>query len=389
MIPENARDLFAPEMTTNPFETLDNLRPLSPFPTALNAAGQPDGWALLRHDDVYGTLRDHGTFSSQFDMGPGGFRLPLIQNDPPKHMRMRRLVNSAFTPRRIAELQPWINELSNELLDDMPSGESDIVANYTIPLPVKVIAKLLGIPGEDYLTFKKWTDSLLNFSSDSMGGPGQDMMAMGSYFAQMAASRRTEGADDLISALVQADVEGEKLSEMEIIGFCVLLLVAGNETTTNLLGNALNLLASCPELWQRIHDDPELIDVFIEETLRLESPVQRLFRKTLREVEVNGKTIPADSFVHVFFGAANRDPDAWEAPNEFRFDRDLSHHVAFGMGIHYCLGAPLARAETKTTLLNLVRRYKAIEPGSVPGRRQSATPIIFGFRELPLRLVPN
>ena len=389
MIPVNARALFSPEAIHSPYPIFDELRPLSPFPAGTDANGREQTWCLLRHDDVYGALRDHTVFSSSSPQGPGGFRLPLIQDDPPRHMRFRRLVMSAFTPRRVAELQPWIDRLSNELLDQLPSGETEIVADYTIPLPVKVIANLLGIPGEDYLTFKKWTDALLSFDPDSIGEKGQDLMAMATYFGQMAAKRRLEPGGDLISALVEAEVEGEKLTEMEVLGFCVLLLAAGNETTTNLLGNALNILAHRPDLWQQLENDPRLIESFIEETLRLESPVQQLFRRTLRDVEVHGVTIPENSSVNVFFGAANRDPEAWVEPNEFRLDRDLHNHVAFGMGIHYCLGAPLARAEAKTTLANLVRRYRAIEPGSRPGERQTASPIVYGFRELAVRLIPR
>jgi len=388
MIPENARALFSPEAASAPYPIYDELRPLSPFPTAIDSEGREGGWCLLRHDDVYGALRDHTVFSSASSLGPGGFRLPLIQDDPPRHMRLRRLVTSAFTPRRVAELQPWIDKLSNELLDKLPQGETEFVADYTVPLPVKVIANLLGIPGEDYLTFKKWTDALISFEPDNLGEKGQDLMAMAAYFGQMAAKRRREPGGDLISALVDAEVEGEKLSETEILGFCVLLLAAGNETTTNLLGNALNILAHRPDLWRQLEADNQLIEPFIEETLRIESPVQRLFRNTLSDVEVNGVTIPAGSFVMPFFGAANRDPEAWDEPNEFRLDRDLHNHVAFGMGIHYCLGSPLARAEAKTTLTNLVRRYRAIEPGSRPGTRQSS-PIIYGFRELPLCLTPR
>jgi hypothetical protein len=202
----------------------------------------------------------------------------------------------------------------------------------------------------------------------------------------MVIARRTHGAEDLITALVEAEVEGESLTEQDILGFCVLLLVAGNETTTNLLGNLLNVLVDRPVLWQQLREERSLVETVIEETLRSESPVQRLLRQTTREVEVSGVRIPQGANVSIFYGAANRDPAAFPHPDEFRLDRDLRNHVAFGAGIHYCLGAPLARTEASITLNTFLDRFPVLKRGSAPAIRQTASFVVYGFQQLPLVL---
>ena len=173
------------------------------------------------------------------------------------------------------------------------------------------------------------------------------------------------------------------------MGFCILLLIAGNETTTNLIGNMLNLLADRPDLWKRLREDRGLIEPVIEETLRYEGPVRMLIRTTNRPVKISGVVIPEGELLGVFFGAANRDPAEFPNPDEFRLDRDLRNHVAFGMGIHYCLGAPLARAEAKITLNTLLDRFPSLIHGATPGTRQTGSPIVFGFQHLPLVLHPE
>jgi cytochrome P450 len=214
----------------------------------------------------------------------------------------------------------------------------------------------------------------------------RSIQEMVGYFGKIAAERRAHGAEDLITALVEAEIEGEKLEEWEILGFCMLLLIAGNETTTNLIGNILNLLAAQPELWQHLRTDRTIVESVIEESLRYESPIQRISRMATREVEISGVYIPKGDRVTLYFGAANRDPDEFNNPDEFRLDRDLRNHVAFGTGIHYCLGAPLARAETRITLNTFLDRFSAIRRGDVPAIRQTMTPLVFGFQQLPLVL---
>lgn len=391
----NPDRLSSPEVIADPYPYYRELREHSPLNYVFLPAGAVAGidepiraWALMKYRDVYGALRDHETFASGQNPLAGKIapKLALIQDDPPRHTRFRRLVNKTFTSKRIEELMPWIQRVADELLDAMGPGEHDVISSYAIPLPVKVIARLLGIPGEDYVTLKRWSDTFLAFSSvapEERAGSNREMAA---YFGKMAAARRAHGAEDLITALVEAEFEGERLDDSEILGFCMLLLIAGNETTTNLIGNMLGILADRPDLWSQLRGDRSLVNAVIEETLRFESPIQRLPRHTTREVEVSGVRLPKGATISIYYGAANRDPEEFPRPDEFRLDRDLGTHVAFGAGIHYCLGAPLARAEAAITLNTLLDRYASIERGTRSARRQNASLVVFGYQQLPLTL---
>lgn len=391
----NRNDLSTPKVIADPYPYYRELREQSPLNYVFLPAGAVAGiddpiraWGLMKYHDVYSALRDHDTFASRHSLaGKIAPRLALIQDDPPRHTRFRRLVNKAFTLRRIETLRPWIASVVNELLDDvMHSTETDVMEAYAVPLPVKVIARMLGIPGEDYIRLKRWSDTFLAFSSMTPEERTKSNQEMMTYFGNMAAARRTDAAEDLITALVEAEVDGESLADAEIIGFCMLVLIAGNETTTNLIGNMLGILVDRPDLWQQLRADRSLVDTVIEETLRFESPFQRLSRMTTRDTELSGVSLPQGSLVTLYYGAANRDPAEFPNPDEFRLDRDLRNHVAFGAGIHYCLGAPLARAEASITLNTLLDRYLLIERGSSPALRQTASLMVFGYQQLPLTL---
>ena len=388
--------LVTPEVLAEPYEAFRQLRPQSPLLYPYLPAGIAPhitkpvmAWAFLRHTDVYAALRDHDTFCSgrhplcELGLSP---RLTLLFDDPPRHSRLRRLVNHAFTTRRIEALETWMAQIVAELLDTVGTGETEIMQNFAIPFPMMVIARLLGIPASEYRTFRTWSEAFVSTFAMPHDQRMQSIRDMSAYFGRMALERRTQGADDLISALVEAQVEGESLEDAEILGFCIVLLVAGNETTVNLLGAMLHLLAQRPELWQTLKADRTLVDAFIEETLRFESSVQRLPRRANHDVEVSGVSIAKDDIVILFYGAANRDPEAFAEPEEFRLNRNLKHHVAFGAGIHYCMGAPLALTEARIALHAFLDRYSALTLGSGLPVRQSTTGSVLGFQRLPLLL---
>jgi cytochrome P450 len=294
-------ELSTREVMSDPYPAYGRLRDRPPFNNEDLPAGKVPGvegslcsWALMKFADVYGALRDHETFSSARPLvGTAYPPLVLVFDDPPRHTRFRRLVNKVFSLKRVEALTPWIISVANELLDEAGAAELDVVQHYTVPLPVKVIARLLGIPGDDYEIFKRWSDAFISLVSMDNAERMRNIQEMVAYFGRIAAARRAHGAEDLITALVEAEIEGEKLEEWEILGFCMLLLIAGNnETTTNLIGNILNLLATRPELWQQLRANRALVETAIDESLRYESPIQRMTRTTTRQVELSGVHIP-------------------------------------------------------------------------------------------------
>jgi cytochrome P450 len=386
-----------PETWENPYPAYREFRARSPFvaqwPVVLldGDVRQVRTWMLLKYAQVDAALRDPATFSSQ-QPGAGSVApmLVMISDDPPRHTRFRRIVSKAFTARRIAELEPWIKTVAEHLLDEIGNGTTaDAVGSFTMPLPVQVIARMLGIPGEDHAAFRRWSDSLVAFNGGDFT-PAERVkngMEMMDYFRKIVAARREKSGSDLISAVVEAEVDGERLEEWEVLGFCTLLLVAGNETTTNLMSNMLNILVDRPEAWRRLRDDRLLVESTIEETLRYDSPVQMLTRRVTRDIEIDGQKIREGEAVAVGFAAANRDPAAFPDPDTFLLDRDQSRHLGFGAGIHYCLGAPLARMEATIMLNAMLDRYSAIARGNEAPQRQRATNLLYGFRKLPLKFI--
>lgn len=387
--------LATPEGIANPFPIFHQLREQSPLQYLLEKPNTIAGrrnpiraWALLRFDDVYQAVRDHGTFSSARlpSSEKAVPKLVLIQDDPPHHTHFRRIVHKAFSHKRITSLEPWITRVAHELLDQIGAGEIDIIEAFATPLPVTVIARILGIPNDQYHNFKRWSDAFLAFTSI----PGEERIRsnreMMEYFGRMLAARRNQGASDLLTELVEAKLGGEKLQDWEILSFCALLLIAGNETTTHLIGNMLGVLVDRPDMWQQLRNDRNLIQPFIEETMRYESPIQRVPRYTTRDIEISGVTIPARSAVSIYYGAANRDPAKFPEPNEFRLDRDPWPYLALGSGIHHCLGSVLARTEARITLNAFLDRFPTIERGHAEAVRQQASPVVFGYQRLPLVL---
>ncbi|UQA59719.1 cytochrome P450 [Polyangium aurulentum] len=387
-------DLGTPATIADPYPVYRALRDRSPVRYLRIPGGAISGiadpihaYALLRHSDTVAALRDPGTFSSDvMSVFPIVPRLTLLHDDPPRHTHLRRIVNRAFSPRRVADLEPWIGRVAASLFDELGEGEVDLVRGYAVPLPVQVIAHLLGVPPEEYAQFRRWSEAVTSYRSMLAEERQANARDMAAYMAKMLAARRERPANDLLTALVEAEVEGARLETPEAVGFCMLLLVAGNDTTSNLLGNMMHILAERPDLYRRAREDRSLVDPIIGETLRYESPVQRLVRVTTRPVSLSGVEIPQGSVVDVMYGAANRDPEVFDDPETFRLDRPLSASVAFGHGAHYCLGTPLAWAEARITLNMLLDRYEALSLGTSPPVRQQRGMMPFGFDALPLSL---
>jgi cytochrome P450 len=354
--------------------------------------GDMKGWILSRYDDVRAVLKDAQTFSSQ-SMGEGkqqAMALPLLTDDPPRHTQLRAIVNKAFTGRALKQMESELAGLTAELLDAMHGKISvDISAEFTSPLPVSVIARMMGIPPERKDDFKRWSDALTGTSeATNLEERMPHITEMTGYFQSLIPERRENPGDDLISRIVLAEVDGQSLNDQEIVGFSILLLIAGNETTTNLLSNLLNHLADQPHTWTELREKPDKIEDAIEEILRYDGPVHWVSRKATRDAEFHGQTIEAGEAVYVFMGSANRDPRHYENADQFRLDRGRSDHHSFGHGTHFCLGAPLARMEARYATEGLLKRYRSIRHTKDGDNERTHSTMLRGFHHLWLDLEP-
>jgi cytochrome P450 len=332
----------------------------TPMPVAL----------VARYRDVTTVLRDPARFSSEQPPPPPGvyqnpFSSPrnVLNADPPDHTRLRRLISRDFTPRRIREMEPRIRRLAVELLDDAAGrGEFDLMADFANVLPVKVIAEMLGVPQDQYATFKDWSDRIIATGSNRPGAPTapdqKDAIdALINFFRNETERRRREPGADLVSALVAAHDDAEALSMPEVLSFLALLLIAGNETTTNLIGNGTLALMRNPDQLKRLRRNPDLLENAIEEMLRYDGPVQSTARFPKEATQLGGVEIPARGILVVVLAAANRDPAQFPAPDRFDIARKPNEHLAFGEGIHFCMGAPLARMEARIAFGEMLARF--------------------------------
>jgi cytochrome P450 len=354
-------------------------------------------WLVTGFDECAEVLRDHSHYSSVVAGVPAEeqerSRLVLINTDPPRHTRLRGLLNKAFTPRRINDLEPWIGELVGSLLDRAGSGDVDVATAVAEPLPIMVIASLIGVAQGDLATFKTWSDAMVaEPTPETIEANRVKTQAMFDYIAAMVAERRAaiaagsdKLADDFLAALSRGPGGADPLEDWEITSFCVLLLLAGNETTRNLITCLLNVAADRPELWAALRADRALVTSAIEESLRFDSPVQILNRWATDDVELGGHLIRSGENVAVAYAAGNRDPRRFADPESFLADRAENRHIAFGVGIHFCLGAPLARMEASVLLNQMLDRYPTIGRGGPP-RFQHASRVVRGITSLPLVL---
>jgi cytochrome P450 len=349
-------------------------------PRTIDLFGEP-AVIVTRYADVTAILRDYARFSSVQQISlevrqRGLFRgaATMLFSDPPVQTRLRRLVSRDFTPRRIREMEPRIREIATRLLDDVERrGSFEVMADLANALPVMVIAEMLGVPPEQYQTFKEWSDIIIAGGNALPGQPiPDDVVAitdqLRAYFAREIEKRRTQPGQDLISALVAAHVDNEAMSAEELIAFVVLLLVAGNETTTNLIGNGILALGRHPDQMELLRRSPELGPRAIEEMLRYDGPVQATSRRATADVEIGGTAIPAGTECFILLAAANHDPAQFPDPDRFDITREVRDHVAFGEGVHFCIGAPLARLEGTIAIGETLRRFPklGLEDPSAP-----------------------
>lgn len=399
--------LTTPEGIANPYPLYDRLRPLSPVagyrdwpPGTIPGADEPVcAWGLFRYDQVFAAARDNATFSSRDPLQEASSApsLMLVNTDPPKHEVERKLVSQAFSPRRVKRLGGWLGALVPQLLDQLGTGDVDVMG-FAAEIPTRAMVRLLGLPDGDHVRFKQWANAFMLSSSltpHERIASNEDMVTtfanrLAEHTARLAespVSDDVEDAADLISALLRAEVGGLRLTPEEIVRFCVTLVVAGSETTTFLIGNLLHAMAREPEITERLRTDRTLVNVFVEETMRLDGPPQRLFRIATRNIEFGDNVIRKGDWVALFFGSANRDPEVFPEPNRLNLDRpNIRQQLSLGHGLHFCLGASLARLEVIAVLNAVLDRYRTIALTDDPGTKQTASLLTHAYVRLPLHL---
>jgi cytochrome P450 len=323
-----------------------------------------DFWALSRFDDVLDGLHDPATYTSTGGVAieqSGAVTKSMIEMDPPDHTAMRKLIARRFTPRRIAELESRVREWTNALLDRIEDRrEFDVVHEFTALLPTTVIGTLLGIPADRHDDARQWTDDLLTREPGNPVPPpaaAEGAMQIALLAHQLAGARRERPADDILSTLVQAEIDGEPLTDEQVIGFCILLVSGGHETTSKLIANGVRLFASHPDQRDAVIAEPERMAGAVEELLRYTSPTQYMARTTTRPVALHDAEMPAGAKVVLLLGSGNRDPREFDRPDEFDITRTNPRILAFGHGAHVCLGAAVARLEARVALQEFLARY--------------------------------
>lgn len=354
-------------------------------------------WHVFRYADVERVLTQFSTFSSAFGGGydsggheggslDAGVMESMLMTDPPLHTKLRNVVAKSFSPPAISLLEPRIREIASGLIAEFDESKMDFVSEFADPFPVTVISEMLGIPIEDRKKFKRWSDN--EIGSLEGGSPAERAKLhheLAHYFIQTIEERKKNPRSDLISTVVTSEVDGMSLNEREILSFCILLLIAGNETTTNLLGNAIRLFARYNTLAE-LRAKPQLITSAVEEVLRYSSPVRAMFRVAVKDADISGQQVESGQTVLAWIGSANRDEAKFSEPEKFDVSRKSNPHIAFGHGIHMCLGAPLARLESKVALQLISEKYRNVE---LRVSEDELTPIrsvnIGGVRHLPVR----
>jgi cytochrome P450 len=399
-------DPFDPAWSRDPYPVYAELRRNNPVHRS------PLGfWVFTRHGDCLAVLRDKRSSSDgrnidqqrlgrmrDLDVGDGAGAVlaemaPFLFRDPPDHTRLRGLVQKAFTPRVVDGLRPRVEQICNELLDvALDKGHADLVSDYAYPLPVQIIVEMLGVPSEDHEQFQVWSNAMARGLDPDFLLPPEavqqrlaGILSFVEYFSALIADRRDHPGDDLLTRLIQAEEQGDVLTHGELLSTCILLLVAGHETTVNLIsGGALALLQHRDELAKCL-SRPEMVRSGVEEMLRFTPPVQLTGRNALEDMEVGGITIQKGDFSMLLIGSANRDPAAFARPDVFDVARTDNNHLGFGFGLHHCIGAPLARLEAQIALPMLFRRARTIEQAA-DELTYKENIILRGLAQLPVTL---
>ncbi|MBI1784789.1 cytochrome P450 [Candidatus Sumerlaeota bacterium] len=377
-------DPTLPSFRADPFPMFIRLREEDP----VHWSAILGGWVLTRYAEVKAVLGDASFSADRISpfmanlsammrerFRPLGESLGqwVVFTDPPRHTRLRSLQNKAFSPPRIQKLRPRVREIAAELIAPMAARSAmDLIADFAYPLPVTVIAEMVGVPRGDLDRFKVWSDELALFVGSAMGTPGKwdraqrSLIEMEDYFRGLIAARRAEPRDDILSALIAAEEDGDKLSAEELLTNAIGLVFAGHETTTNLIGNGILTLLKFPEALEELRLHPERIAPAVEELLRYDGPVGAIVRIARRDAEIGGKTVRRGERVFVMLNAANRDPEQFADPDRLDFGRKENAHLTFGYGVHYCLGAPLARLEGQLALEALLSAFPSFRLGGEP-----------------------
>jgi len=387
-------DPYAWEFHEDPYPTYRRLRDEAP----LYRNERLGFWALSRHDDVHAGFKDTAHLSNADGVsldraveGAAADRASFLALDPPRHDEMRGLVARGFTPKRVADLEPHIRAIATAHIDRfIERGACDFIREFAGPLPMDVVSELLGVPAEDRDRLRALAETLLHRADGVAGIPpaaADAARSITAYFRDLVVARRGQPGSDLASALLAAELDGARLSERDVIAFLFLMIIAGNETTTKLLGNALYWLWRNPVARDAVRADPALVPGWVEETLRYDSSTQMLARTVRGGVTFHGRTLPDGDRVLLLIGAANRDERAFPDPDRFDVGRDASAHLAFGRGTHFCMGAALARLEAHVALEEVQRRFAdfEIEPSGLV-RVHSIN--VRGYAAMPIRFTP-
>lgn len=390
------------EVRANPYPFYAQLRSQDP----IHWDEELGFWVLTRYADIAAVYHDP-RFSRAQGLRRGYERLPeseqvmaqpvyqsfsktMFYSDPPYHTRLRGLVNSAFTPTAIEQMRPYVQRTVDQLLDAVQTnGKMDVIHDFAYPLPILVIVQMLGLPAEERIQFKKWSDDLFAIlgsvphAPERMERAARSLEQLTDYITKLSDARRQGPQQDLLTALVEAVEDGEQLTQEELVANVIILLSAGHETTSNLIGNGLLALLQNPDQMQKLRQQPRLMLSAVEEMMRYDNPVQIAYRSAARDVEIGGKLIRQGQLVNSILAAGNRDPEHYSEPDRFEIARDEGRHLGFGLGIHFCLGAPLVRLEAQVAFSTMLRRFPELSLATENLEWQEH-PIFRGVKSLPV-----